>query len=355
MATAQAEDGQELSLYYSRYGHTAADLPSDSQLLTEAKKLAKQLDALRKAPVVDNYTGPVLFEGDGAVGVVRDTLAPDLSGTPLPVGVSARDASRFGGGLNDRLGLRVVSPLLTVVDDPTVNAVDKQAVIGGYKIDDEGVPAERVQTIDRGKLVSLLMSRTPSKNIHQSNGHARLAMAGGIFRGSATNLIVNGKRGLAEKALERKLLTEAKAQGLKYGIIIREFNDPAITANSDLTRFERLQLLQSSDDEAPPPALLAYRVYPGGREELVRAVQLKPIGVRAWRDVMAVSRDRTVKNFLASSDDPRLVQVSGNGPGFVPSGGVESSITTPDLLFRELDLGPGSLGRFPAPAVPSPK
>ncbi|HTE56347.1 MAG TPA: metallopeptidase TldD-related protein [Kofleriaceae bacterium] len=354
VASAQADDGQELTLTYSRYGLTAADLPEDKELAAEAGKLAEQLDALRKAPLVDSYTGPVLFEGDGAVAVVRNTLAPHLSGTPLPVGVGGRDAVRFGGQLSDRLGLRVVTPILTLIDDPTTATVDKTSVIGSYRADDEGVAGQRVEVIKDGKLATLLMSRTPSKQIDQSNGHARLAMPGGVFRGSATNLLVGVKGGLEQKALVRRLIKEAHTQGLKYGIVVRLMDDPAITANSELTRFERLQLLQSADDEAPPLALLAFRVYPDGREELVRGVQLKPVGVRAWRDVIAGSRKRTVRNFLASVDDPLLVQVGGAGPGFVPSGGVESSVATPDLLFRELDIVPSALGRRMAPAVPAP-
>ncbi|HEU5056691.1 MAG TPA: metallopeptidase TldD-related protein [Kofleriaceae bacterium] len=354
VASGQAQDGQELFSYYTRYGHTAADLPSDEELVKAARAMAKNIEDLQKAPLVENYTGPVLFEGEGAVGIVRASLAPNLSGTPLPVGVSQRDATRFGGALTDRIGARVVAPVLSVVDDPTTYEVDRTPLIGGYKIDDEGTPAERVSVIDGGTLRSLLMSRTPSKQIDRSNGHARLAMPGGLFRGSTTNLILSGKGGVDRKALVRKLLAEARTQGLKYAIVIRQLDDAAITANSELTRFERLQLLQGADDQAPPLALRAYRIYPNGKEELVRGVQLRPVQMRSWRDVVAVSKDRTVRNFLASIEDPALIQVNGAGPGFVPSAGVESSIATPDLLFRELDITPSTLGRRPEPAIPAP-
>jgi len=232
--------------------------------------------------------------------------------------------------------------------------VDKTPLIGGYKIDDEGSPAQKVTVLDNGNLVSLLMSRTPSKQIDKSNGHARLAMPGGIFRGSATNLLLTGRGGVDRKALVKKLLAEARSQGLKYALVIRQLDDAAITANSELTRFERLQLLQSVDDQSPPVALRAYRVYPNGKEELVRGVQLKPVPVRAWRDVIGVSKGRTVRNFLASVEDPLLIQVNGAGLGFVPSAGVESAIATPDLLFRELDIIPNTIGRRPEPAIPAP-
>src|SRR5690606_31740567 len=194
--------------------------------------------------LVEPYTGPVLFQGDGAVGIARTTLAPALSGTPVPFGLGGRDAQRFGGELRDRLGLRVVAPLLTVVDDPTTHRVDGVSVIGGYRFDDEGVPAQRVRVIRGGDLEALLMSRTPSRKQTGSNGHARLALPGGIFRGTATNLSVEARRGIGERALVRRLLAEAKAQGLPYGLVIRQLDDPAMTANSELTRFERLQLIQ---------------------------------------------------------------------------------------------------------------
>ena len=180
MASAQAEDGQELTLYYSRYGHTADDLPKDDELIKEAGQLAEQLDGLRKAPLVENYTGPVLFEGDGAVGAVRYSLATNLSGTPVPIGVGGRDAVRFGGALTDRIGLPVIAKILSLVDDPSVQSADKTALIGGYRIDDEGVPSQKVDVIKNGELKTLLMSRTPSAKSPRATatpaGHA-----GGVY------------------------------------------------------------------------------------------------------------------------------------------------------------------------------
>src|SRR6185312_2033266 len=58
----QADDGQLLSDYYMRYGHTAKDLPNDKELTDEAKRLAQSITSLAKAPKMDRYSGPVLFE-----------------------------------------------------------------------------------------------------------------------------------------------------------------------------------------------------------------------------------------------------------------------------------------------------
>lgn len=352
-ATAQADDGQELALHFTRYGLTAADLPTDAELEAEAQEIARNLDALRKAPVVDSYLGPVLFEGQGAVDIARYTLAPHLGGTPLPDGLSANEARHFGGGLGERVGQRVVSPLLTVVDDPTAMRHKGSPLIGGYRFDDEGVASKRVDVIRDGMLKSLLSSRTPGKSGQASNGHARRS-AGGIYHGSATNLLVTGKRGQSRKQLVRKLVTEARALGYKHGIIIRRLDDPAATALPELSMRELFQMVKTSDPAAPPIAALAYRVYPNGQEELVRGVQLREVALRAWRDVIAVGKRPTIANFLASGEHHINHKLRSVAEGSVPSSGVESSVVTPDLLFRELDIAGSTAGRRKAPVVPRP-
>lgn len=357
VATGQAEDGQELALYFSRYGHTAADLPGDAELLTEARKLAKDLGALRTAPVIENYTGPVLFEGIGAAGIARETLAPHLGGTPLPEGISASQAKQFGGGLSSRIGLRVISPVLSVIDDPTAKVAGTAALIGGYQVDDEGVPAESVQAIKDGMLTTLLTSRTPSAKLITSNGHARRTApggVGGVYHGSTTNLFIRGKGGLPRAGLVRKLLAEAKAQGLPYALVIRRLDDPAVTAAPEMAARELIHLLQTADTEAPPIALLAYKVYPNGKEELVRGVQLGPVQLSAWKNLLAVGNDITVFNYLASGELNIAHKINGVGDGSVPSSGVESSIVTPSLLFKELDVRGSTAGRREKPLVPQP-
>ena len=350
----QAVDGQDLSQYYTRYGHTAADLPSDAELTAEAKALATRLIALTKAPVIERYTGPVLFEGEAAAGMVRQTLAADLDGTPIPEGLRPAEAKQFGGGLGDKVGLRVVAPMLSIVDDPTATAIGGTAVIGGYKIDDEGIAGQRVEVIKDGVLTSLLTSRTPAKPGATSNGHARRSAPGGSFHGSATNLIVTAKGGLAPAKLKAKFLGEIKKAGLPYGLIIRQLDDPAATATSEMTRRELLQMLQNTDPDLPPPAMVAYRVKQDGKEELVRGVQLGEIPIKSWKDVIAVGLKATTFNYLASGDSYAEHKLRGVGAGVVPSSGIESSVTTPDLLFQELDVVPSTAGLRALPVVPPP-
>jgi hypothetical protein len=198
------------------------------------------------------------------------------------------------------------------------------------------------------------MSRTPARKTDASNGHARRAAPGGVYHGSSTNLFVRGKRGLSRARLVAKLLGQAKEQGLPYALIIRRFDDAAATAAPELSTRELLHLIKTTDPEAPPMALLAYKVYPNGREELVRGVQIRPVSLRAWRDVVAVGDRLTVFNYLASGQHPIEHKVASVGEGSVPSSGVESAVVTPDLLFKELDVLGSAAGRRSEPAVPRP-
>jgi hypothetical protein len=356
-ASGQADDGQLVHDYFLRYGHTAKDLPSDKELGDEAKRLIASIVAQAKAPVVTHYSGPILFEGEGAVGMVRNTLAPHLGGTPVPEGLSPQEAKTFGGQLAGEVGERVMPTTLSVIDDPTAREGAGKALIGGYKIDDEGVPAQKVAVVQNGFLKSYLTSRTPSAKGQTSNGHARRPGdgTGGAFHGSATNLFISGKGGQSRKALEQRLIATASGEGKKFGLIIRRFDDAAISGSPDFTRHELVQMLKATDQQLPPPETLAYRLYPDGKEELVRGVQLAEVPIKAWKDVIGVGTEPTVFNFLAATEPQLQLRLTGGtDDGFVPSSGVESSIITPDLLFKDLDCEPSTMGRRPPPAVGKP-
>ena len=68
-----------------------------------------------------------------------------------------------------RLGEEVASPLITVIDDPTLPGKR-----GSYLFDDEGVPAEKVVLIENGVLKNFLYDRaTALKFGKRPNGHGR--------------------------------------------------------------------------------------------------------------------------------------------------------------------------------------
>ena len=358
VASGEAGDGQLVHDYFLRFGHTARDLPTDDELKAESKRLVGSIAALEKAPVMDHYSGPILFEGEGAVGIIRATLAPNLGGTPLPEGLNPQEAKQFGGAFDDSIGELALAPNLSLIDDPTVQAGAGKALIGGYKVDDEGVAAQKVEVVKDGWLKSLLTSRTPSRKGQISNGHARrtpVEGSGGAFHGCATNLFVVAKGGVSRKALEQKLVATAHSIGKRYGLVIRQFDDAAVTGAPEFTRRELVQMIKTTNQDLPPPATLAYKVYPDGHEELVRGAQLREVPIKAWKDVIGVGNEPTVYNFLEDPGTQLSLRISGGtDEGFVPSNGNESSVITPDLLFKDLDVDGSTAGERPLPPVSQP-
>jgi len=132
-------------------------------------------------------------------------------------------------------------------------------------------------------------------------------------------------------------------------------DDAAITAAPEFSRRELVGMIRSTDQTLPPPAILAYKVYPNGKQELVRGVQLAEIPIRAWKDVLAVSNEVTTYNFLAANESQLQLRLTGGtDDGFVPSGGIESGIITPDLLLKEIDVVGTTAGERPLPITPKP-
>jgi TldD protein len=88
--------------------------------------------------------------------------------------------------LTGRIGEKIASPLITIVDDPTL-----PLAWGGYRYDSEGVPAERVTLVEAGVLMNWLESlETASRTGRPPNGHGRAegALARPIPRMSNTFL-----------------------------------------------------------------------------------------------------------------------------------------------------------------------
>jgi TldD protein len=338
-AEAQADDGMKLHSFVPFSALTVAALPAASEMEKAVRAMATELTAMRTAPVADSGSGPVLFEGQAAGQILKLLLADNLAGTPPPKTAAAGSEERSEQSeLANKLGQKVASPLLSsVVDDPLQESgPGKQPLFGAYRADDEGVPARRVSLVESGLLRSLLMSRTPRKEILHSNGHAR----GSRFsspRAHIGNLIVTARDGRSRPALLAQLGKIARGGGVTP-YVVRLLEDPNVAGGSssgdDLTAL--LSFGMGAGSHGPPPVrpLVVYRVR-DGKEVLVRGLTLENLLPRSLKDVVAVGRDPAVYNF-----------VDGGGG----SSGIPSSIVTPALLFGDIDIR-RQTGRFRKPPL----
>lgn len=191
---------------------------------------------------------------------------------------------------------------------------------------------------------ALLGTRNPARGALKSTGNRRGEGA------SPTNVILAAQGGLKEKKLRERLVSLVKERGLEYGIIVRRMGNPyLIPASSDLMSSAMRIMGGGGQSPGLESALAAYRIYPDGREEVVRNVAFDDVDVSSFRDIVAAS-DASSSVTLPytregmSAIAERLAAIFGSASASAPV----ITVVTPDLLFEEITL------KRPGDDVPKP-
>ncbi len=311
-ATVQADDGMKLSDSFVIFARAFDQLPPRAQVIQRCRDLVTRLVALKNAPVLASYSGPVLFEPEAAARIFGRQFGNSFAGGQRPVG-SRTGPDDFANKLNKRILPRFVS----VIDDPSREEFGGAPVLGHYAFDDQGVPAQSVTLVEGGRLRALLMSRNPSREFARSNGHGRGFI--GDPRAAAGCMLVTAEPGADAAALRQELLEAAADEGLEFALRIASFG----SVGDGGGRF---------GGDGPSP-LMMYKVYPDGHEELVRGAEIARIDLKSFKRV------------LAAGDTPYLYNTPGSeGQTYI----------VPALLFEELDLAKIDRDFDKPPILPSP-
>jgi len=316
-ATTQAADGQRLSGFLA-YAARDADLPPTSAALaTDIRKMAGDLQAMAAAPRLDEYAGPVLFDGFAAAQFLSQLFAEQL--TPPRKSIYAEDWMAQNAPdpkLVGRLQRRVLPDFVTVEDDPTRDIWNGVRLAGSLAVDDEGVPCRPLTLVEKGRLLTLPMSRTPTAKLRESNGHARVMVNQWIVP-TPSNLFVRTSQPRAD--LIQELRRMAREFGNEYGLLVTRLEDPSVSA-----------AYRWNEPMPQPPELLTaplfvYKVYANdGRMEPVRGLVFEEVSIRTLRDIGAMGKEAAVYN---------LTQ---------PFGPMDFryllSIVTPSVLVEEMEL-----------------
>ena len=282
----QAPDGMPLSRFVSYSAPTLDGLPAQAALAEECTRAATELTALRDAEQASDYTGPVLFEGPAAAQLFAFVIAPQLSGAPAPKSEGMR-GMRSESELASKLGQRVLPAGFSLVDDPTLDQLDGQPLIGRSAADDEGMPAQKVALVQDGLLQDFLMSRAPRKGFVHSNGHAHGSMFGSP-RASIANLLVTTSKGVSRPELTKKLLAEAKAAGQGYALIVRLLDDPVTSGDYSSPARRR-------GANVPPPFVLI-KLTPDGKEQPLRGGSFGALPLSAFEEILAAGQTAEILN-----------------------------------------------------------
>jgi PmbA protein len=124
----------------------------------------------------------------------RATLEPDVVATLLGLfayAVSGKSLAEGKSRLGDRLGDRIASDLVTIVDDAT-----RPDGLGSRPFDAEGTPARRVVVVERGVLRSFLHNSDTARRTGQATtGHAARTYASTLGV-APTNLVLEAGTGV---------------------------------------------------------------------------------------------------------------------------------------------------------------
>ena len=293
-------------------------MPGDDVVAPRITRALDELAALRQAPLGSPYLGPAILDGPAAAVFFHEILGHRVEGH--------RQKSEFEGQtFAKKLGEQVMPRGFDVYDDPNIRRLNGTDLNGFYHFDGEGVRAERATVIEDGRLRGFLMSRSPIAGFASSNGHGRREPG---YRAVArqANLIVDPARVTTTGSLKRALLAEVKRQNKPYGLRIGE-----VTGGYTMTQRGNPQAFQI----AP---VMVYRVYPDGREELVRGVTLEGMPLSVLARVLAAADDFYVFNGYCGAE----------------SGEVPASAASPSLLVAQIETARQHKSNERPPLLPAP-
>ena len=326
---AKSADGDDLEGSDRITSLTAAELPSKAELVKWAQSNADNMKARIAGVTIDDYTGPVLMTGDAAAEFFRQLLVKNISDCPAPTYERDQMADRFPGpALANKVKRRVLPDNFNVFDDPTIDKYHGFNLIGHFAVDDAGNPSKKVQLVENGKLVNLLIGESPTKLIKEANGHARGAI-GKDLEARPGNVIIESNTTLPITDLKKSMLDMCRDMGLEYGIVITQLGNP----NAPGGGFFSL----SSGETALAPPLAAYKIYPDSREEQVRNLEFNDVNIRILKDILQAGDDMHCYNYLIGDDTEMPV-----------------SLVCPSVLVEEMELKKNESKVEKPPVLPSP-
>lgn len=342
-AYSQAPDGMMLRDAAIFHALNFDALAPDAEIEKGVRKLGGDVSALAKAPYEESYLGPVLFEADAAGQLFAELLGKNLALPRRPVTEPGRSGYFPVSELEGRQNTRILPEWIDVVDDPTQKEWRGQPLLGHYAVDEEGVIPKPLVLVEKGVLKNFLLTRQPVKGFEASNGRARLPGSFGARTAGFGNMFVRAGQTSTAAELRKRMMEMVAARNKPYGLVVRKMDFPSSASFDEIRRL--LSGSQPGSHGVSMP-LLVYRLYPDGREELVRGLRFRGFTVRSLKDIVAASDESRVFEFL---DNPAPFALMGAG-GFVSANAVVApSVLVDDLELRKTDEELPKLPLVPAP------
>lgn len=318
-AQTKAEDGMDLYKYESFHAHSLERLPDEQKVQEAIERVAKDVLALRAAPVIEPYTGPAVLSGRAAGVFFHEIFGHRIEG-------HRQKDEEEGQTFTKKLNQPVLPDFISVYDDPTLKSYGEKDLSGFYLFDDEGIKAQRVTVVESGILKNFLMSRSPVAGFEKSNGHGR-KQVGYRAVGRQGNLIVKASETVSEEKLRKLLIEECKKQDKTFGLIFKDISGGFTFTGRGIPQ-----------SYAVTP-IVVFRVYADGRpDELVRGVDLIGTPLVSFSKILACGDRREVFNGTCGAE----------------SGGVPVSSVAPSILTAEIEIQKKRKSPDRPPLLPPP-
>lgn len=313
-ASTQTVDGTPLEDFVWVYARSLSGLPSANELGSRVQALGQELKDLRAASEIENYNGPVLAEGDAAAQLFEWAFVPNLLGARPPItdnqmgSLMGRNALQENPFL-DKVGAKVLPDFLSVTDNATLTEYKGVTLAGWCKVDEDGVPTREMKLVENGILKTLLTTRDPVRGFDHSSGSRHAGQA------APSNLFVITDSGLSQADLRARFLAMVKARNKEYGIVVRRMRN------------------------ARQP-VMAWKVFPDGREELIRGTQFSGLNAAAFKEIVAASKEQNILtvNRRPSAANSIAVFTGGFALGGEDEASAPVTLAVPSLLFDDVTL-----------------
>jgi hypothetical protein len=336
-------EGWTQSDFLVGYAGDASELPKPESVAVDVRAMAEALITRSATALPGRYEGPVLFVGQASAELFAQAFAPLLGAGRKPLEEEeGRAYGPFGSQagaespLQDRLGREVLPSFLSAREDPGLAEFGGRRLLELEPVDEDGVRLRPVELVRKGRLVSLLGTRTPARGAELSTGSRH----GGVA--APLRLVVTPHGGKSRRALKKELLKLVRTEGLDYGIVVRRLANPAYAPRASRRVFYRTPGQSPPEGREVAGFIDAVRLYPDGREEPIRNLETGRVQVSLFRDILAVSKTQTAWTApmsLAAGGPFARTQIA--------------SVIAPDVLVEELSLRPPE-GVPPAPTVSGP-
>ncbi|MGA3097597.1 MAG: metallopeptidase TldD-related protein [Bryobacteraceae bacterium] len=339
-AQAQAADGSGVRDAITIHAFDIANMPAQAELERQVAALAQNVTALAHASKGEDYNGPVLFEGAAGAQIFAEVLGRNLAAVRRQTG--GRGGASAESELDGRIGARVLPESFDVTDDPTVKEWRGRPLFGSYGVDREGVEPKPLHLVEKGVLKGYLLTRQPVHGFEGSNGHGRLPGGSGATAGIG-NLFVSSTEAVPAAELKKKLIELIQARGKDYGILVRKMDFPSSGSIDEVRR-----MLSGSQGGRPVSMpILVYKVFPDGREEMVRGLRFRGMNARSLKDILAAGDDAQPFDFM---DSPQVFALIG-GSSYTS----EACVVAPSILIDDLELHAAEEELPKLPIVPAPE